>query len=140
MQRTIIILIAALMFLSGCGKSQPRIIGAILPATGKMELTQADWTPSEEQISKAEPDILKYIEQSNPRIFQNLNKYRCQYWGITVEGRKRIYCNFFRLTWDERFSWRTEPVIVFDGGDSYFQLEYDIETEKCLNFMVNGQA
>ena len=51
----------------------------------------------------------------------------------------RIYCNFFEPTEDEA-DWEENFVFVFDGGDMYFQLEYDVESSRCSNFAVNGEA
>ena len=130
----------------GCATTKQKfIIGAILHVSkddipysldGKPQKT---WTPTEELIQQIEPDILKYIQISNKEIFENINKYRCQYFGIIVKGKKRIYCNFFYLTKDEQ-DWKINPVIVYDGGNWYFQLEYDVESKRCLNFEVNGEA
>ena len=97
------------------------------------------WTPTTEQIKKAQPVILNFIKKSNKEIYNNINKYRCQYFGIIVNGKKRIYCNVFRLTKFHK-NWKTKPVIVDDGGNHYFQLEYDVVTGKCLNFSINGNG
>jgi hypothetical protein len=130
----------------GCATTKQKyIIGAILhvskdkiPYSFDGKLTET-WTPTKEIIQQIQPDILKYIEISNKRIFKNINKYRCQYFGIIVKGRKIIYCNFFWLMKEDE-DWKISPIIYFDGGEDYFQLEYDIEKKKCLNFTVNGEA
>ena len=41
---------------------------------------------------------------------------------------------------DEEKDWHTNPVFVEDGGNWYFQIEYDVDTEKCLSISVNGKA
>ncbi len=124
-------------------KNKEYIAGVILPTSNGHYVPYSSdgkatsgWTPTEKQIIKAQLIILKYIEKSNKVIYNNINKYRCQYFGIIVNGKKRIYCNFFWLT-AFRKNWQTKPVIVDDGGNHYFQLEYDVETEKCLNFLTN---
>ena len=100
-----------------------------------------NWNPTREQLDGAEPDVLEKIQRSEPELFQRIDQYRCQYFGITVDGRKRIYYNFF-LNDTEAFDgdWRTEPVFVLDGGSDYFHLEYDLESRQCTNFYVNGEA
>jgi hypothetical protein len=121
-----------------------RVIGIILPVKDKHDVLLNDgkpeevWQPSEAAVKKAEPEILEFIKKNNPGIFKNIAKYRCQYIGITVKGKKRIYCNFFR--YDDQAGWKKSMIIVDDGGDNYFQLEYDLDTEKCLNWKVNGEA
>ena len=139
-------IILILFILTGCATTKQKFItGAILHVSkdsipysldGKPPKT---WTPTEEFIQQIQPDILKYIQISNKEIFRNINKYRCQYFGIIVNGQKRIYCNFFWFTKEDK-NWKTSPVVYFDGGNYYFQLEYDVEERKCLNFTVNGEA
>ena len=142
-----IIAIAIIIFsLIGCGKNPNQIIGTIINISDDAYLPYSIegkpsgiWHPSEEIIKKANPVIFQYINDSSKEIFRNIDLYRCQYFGIIIKGKKRLYCNFFRLTAYEK-DWRTNPVVVFDGGNCYFQLEYDIETGKCLNFSINGEA
>jgi hypothetical protein len=143
MKHIIIIILVALLTV-GCVVNQNKITGVIfsnniyLPYSvdGKPD---GGWQPSEDIVKQAEPVILQYIEKSNKKNFGKPNKYRCQYFGVIIKGEKRIYCNFFWLT-EYKKDWETNPVIVKDGGDRYFQLEYDVQTGKCLNFSVNGEA
>jgi len=131
------------IFLCGCDSPQDEITGVILPITNEhIASWLADtkgWMPTKAIIKKAEPVILTYIKDSDEEIFNKLDSYRCQYVGIINEGKKRIYCNFFWLT-DEEKDWHTNPVFVVDGGNWYFQIEYDVDTEKCLSISVNGEA
>lgn len=140
------VIVLLLLFLCGCASSQPVIAGAILPATAEYGLPfcrdgepDGVWLPTEEEIRQAEPVVVRYILEQDAVIFGNLENYRCQYFGLLFKGKKRIYCNFFWPDGDET-DWKEKPVFVFDGGDSYFQLEYDVETGRCLNFSVNGEA
>jgi hypothetical protein len=138
----------ALMVLSvvGCSTKQEPITGAILPTSRGRYLPDSidgrptgGWKPSKAVIKRAQPVILEYIKDSDSEIYESLGQYRCQYFGIIVNGKKRIYCSFFRLTEDKR-DWRTRPIVVDGGGNWYFQLEYDVETARCLNFAVNGES
>jgi len=113
----------------------------ILPASKAeflgMELDY--WTLIESDIAEAAPHIKAFLTKQSPFIASPLSKYRCQYFGIIVDGKKRLYCNYFRRgEWDR--DWKTDPVIVMDGGNYFFQLEYDVESKQCLNFVVNGVA
>lgn len=120
------------------GKSV-KIQGIILPSDQISWISPEGWTPTQEDIDAAEPAIAAFIKTKNDKIHSNLDKYRCQYFGIYKDKRKRIYCIFFYFTADRK-DWKSKAVIVKDGGDSYFQLEYDMENKACLNFRVNGQA
>ncbi len=131
---------------AGLNYPQTQITGAILPTSEGHYLPYsingrptAGWKLTEESIRKAEPVILAFLKNAEKNIYQIIEQYRCQYFGIIVNGKKRIYCNFFRIEKYEE-KWRTKPLIVVDGGSNFFQLEYDIETDKCLNFTINGVA
>ena len=130
--------------LAGCCSTHSNSIrGAVLPTSkghwipdsidGK---TAGGWTPSQRDIGTAQPIILKYIKDSNAALSGRLHGYRCQYFGIIVNGKKRIHCNFFRMTEDAK-DWKTNPVVVDGGGDWYFQVEYDVENHSCMHFSVN---
>jgi len=99
------------------------------------------WTPTAEDLQAAEDDVIEEIRRREPAIFERLSDYRCQFIGVVVDGERRIFYNFF-CTDDEDVhdSWRSEPVFVLDGGDDYFQLEYDLDTRTCVRFTVNGEA
>jgi hypothetical protein len=114
-----------------------RKVGFIAHATGRKELQY--WTPTRSDVEKAIPRVEAFLAREAPSLEGRLQNYRCQYFGIVVEGTKRIYCNFFHRDGHHE-DWRTKPVFVLDGGDWYFQLEYEVETELCLDFGVNGEA
>jgi len=141
--------IAVSVLLGGCSAesiSTSGIEGRIFPAsqanfvgdaTGRKGLTY--WTPSESDVAGAFPRIQAFLKSEAPSIAARLTQYRCQYFGIIVEGKKRIYCNFFHRDGGNP-DWQSEPLFVLDGGDWYFQLEYDLESEKCLDLRINGEA
>ena len=54
-------------------------------------------------------------------------------------GGKRIGCNLFLS--DHSFSdWERVPVYMIDGGEYFWQIEYDLRDDECLNFYVHGEA
>ena len=80
------------------------------------------WTLAGIEVQNGKDEIFKYIETQNPEIYKNIHDYKCQFWGISVEGQKRIYCNFFHKDCEAE-DWKSEPFIVKDGGmssDNYF--------------------
>ena len=127
-------------------------IGHITPEN--MVILNADspykstWTPTEEQILKALSTIYEFID--NPtgindwqkkeiaKIKKNLSLYRVQFVGIEIEGEKRIWCNFFSN--DRIDYWKEGVVIVLDGGFWYWEIQYDVKTGECVNFISNGYA
>lgn len=97
------------------------------------------WFPSQKDILAAEAGIQDFMKTSEPEIFKRLHRYGRQYFGIIVEGQKRIYCNFFVDPEDHPY-WKSSYVLILDGGDYYFRIEYDIGSKKCFNFVPNGEA
>ena len=116
-----------------------RIQGIVLSTNQIPWISKEGWEPTQEDIDIAEPIIVDFIKIKNKKIFSNLGRYKCQYFGIFKDNKKRIYCNFFYFTEDIK-DWKSKPIEVDDGGDCYFQLEYDVENKECLNFRVNGKA
>ena len=69
----------------------------------------------------------------------NLGNYRRQYVGIIVDGEKRIWCNSFFS--DGSFpDWERVPVDVDGGGKHFWQIEYDLLKDECMNFYVHGES
>jgi len=134
------------MLLAGCEAGTIKtggVEGVIFPAGQANGLTPSTtWTPSESDIAAAGPKIEAFLKSSAPALASRLPKYRCQYFGITVEGKQRIYCNFFAR--DAGFQgfpdWKSKCVLVCDGGDQYFQLQYDVESNQCMCLTINGEA
>jgi len=96
------------------------------------------WTPTKEQVLQAEEGIEQNLKDNPPRESPNLwrkfSKYKRQYLGITVDGHKRIYCNFYCS--GEPLS--EHPVFYDDGGDCFFHVQYDVEEQKCYALSING--
>ena len=102
------------------------------------------WTPSEEDILKLEGGLAGYLSQNSeqfyrqPPVWERLDAYQRQYFGIERDGKQVIYGNYFcdNLGMD----WRQDLVTVLDGGECFFQVEYDVEGGKFIWLMVNGEA
>ncbi|MCK5113798.1 MAG: hypothetical protein KAR11_03445 [Phycisphaerae bacterium] len=132
------------LLLAGCNATVNTggVEGVIFPASQAdfvEVIATAYWTPTESDIVTAMPHIKTFLAKQAPVIANRLPKYRCQYFGIIVEGKKIVSCNFFHRNGQDT-NWQTKPIFVFDGGDWYFQLEYDVESKQCLNLQVNGEA
>ena len=108
------------------------------------------WEPSISDVSKAEKCIRQALVsvQQDPNAYQkedaafileNLTEYRRQYVGIVVAGEKRIWCNAFFF--DDSFpDWMNAPVYVLDGGRDFWQIEYVLHDDECINFHIHGEA
>lgn len=102
------------------------------------------WTPSEEDVLRVEGALAEYLRQNSnlfyrqPPVWERLDAYQRQYFGLERGGRRIIYGNYFCTSGSK--NWRRELVIVLDGGDCYFQVEYDVDIESFTSLWVNGEA
>ena len=99
------------------------------------------WTPIEAQVRALEAGLPAYLARAAPaasRLRQGLAGYRAQYIGIVRDGRQVVFANWFcdALGTD----WRQRPVIVDDGGDCFFQVEYDPSGGTYVHLMINGNG
>lgn len=105
------------------------------------------YTPSEEEIAKAEKLIQKriaylnreHINQSGkcPLIDEHMLKYERQYVGFTdVKGYHIIWCNFI---WDEAVAAKLgEDILLTKGGcGHYWHIKCNVDTEKVFDLEVN---
>ena len=81
-----------------------------------------------------------HIKSEINTILGQFSEYKVQFVGVIVDGKRRVYCNFFPSREEYFKDWDTEVISVDDGGSWFWQIEYDIETNKCFNFMGNGYA
>ncbi len=99
------------------------------------------WTPTKEDVLAAENQIEAYLKTESkfhtPDLWRKLPEYKRQYVGIVVNGHKRIFCNFF--CWSHR-PLDDKPVFVFDGGECFFRIQYDLDDKRCYDFNANGYA
>ena len=128
-------------------KPEDRVILAkeIAPPTllGQTRATQF-WTPPLGDILSLERQLPDYLRQKvEPRrgetpLWKKAPSYKRQYVGILKSGRRVIYANFFcRAT---SADWLHQLVMVKDGGDCYFRLEYDVTSGRFSELQVNGEA
>ena len=102
------------------------------------------WTPSVEDVLKLEENVAEYLSQNSyaffyqPPVWERLDEYQRQYIGLERSGEKIIYGNFLCDNGDE--GWRQEFVFAIDGGECYFQVEYDVKSGLFIKLLVNGEA
>jgi hypothetical protein len=71
-------------------------------------------------------------------VWERLDEYQRQYIGLERNGKQIIYGNYFCDNMGK--NWRSEIVFVLDGGDCYFQVEYDVESGTFTKLLVNGES
>jgi hypothetical protein len=156
------------MLLAATAQAAPALdptAGAIFsPAQAKQLLHQCSrsvpsatdfWQPDATTIRGLEarlPNALTAIWQDHRRADSNapsqpVFNFGRQYAGLIVGGRKIVYVNVFPNDMTDfdgkkpvRYDWKSKPVIVCDGGDNFFGIEYDPETKTFSHFEFNGYA
>lgn len=124
----------------------------ILPGVSAEEVEMATWlfgsddfwTPSEDDISAIEEKITDYLKENaeqfywQPPVWQQLEAYQRQYIGLVRDGRQIILGNYFCDSGSK--NWRRDLVFAIDGGECYFQVEYDVEVGIFIMLQINGES
>jgi hypothetical protein len=124
-------------------------------------LPQADgfhgiWKPDDKSIPQLLSNAKSYLEklQKDPKInaydlqdiknvLKRWDRYRCQIVGYQKGGRKMIHFNFFPKARgsDDRFKyWRERLVKAYDGGSSFWRVDFDVSAGAFIRFETNGIA
>jgi glutaminyl-peptide cyclotransferase len=102
------------------------------------------WTPAKEDVFRLEHSLepyLKWLEPSvTPRILQNLATYKRQYIGFSEAGRKKILVHSFAEGASKSLDWHKNVEVIFDGGDYFFKVIYDVESGTFSDFRISGYA
>jgi hypothetical protein len=106
------------------------------------------WTPAAGDVDALEQRLPDHLRAALPRqrparggkapLWERATAYKRQYVGVRRDGRRIVHANFFCDAWKK--DWRTEPIVVLDGGDCYFQIEYDVDKASFSNLQINGEA
>ena len=103
------------------------------------------WTPTTHDIIELEENLIDYLKSSKypsaPKLRNKITSYKRQYIGYEIDRNLFIYVNAFP-EWlaNKGGRWRDEFILVEEGGTNFFQLIYNMETEKIVCFDVNGEA
>jgi hypothetical protein len=83
-------------------------------------------------------------QPSTRRPSRALKEYVRQYAGVVSGGRRLVYVNLFHESFlqfagpDVR--WTSQPVVVCDGGDSFWGLSFDVDAKTFSPPSFNGSA
>ena len=107
------------------------------------------WTPTQNDIERLEAQFMKVKDiKANACCLINgtirtLDNFGFQYIGVTIKKKKYIYLNAFHVDNDADFStfyknWKTDPIIMCDGGDYYWGVLFDLDKLKFSDLAING--
>jgi hypothetical protein len=102
------------------------------------------WTVTAAALKGLERDLPGLANRgpqaTDGKAFDPSGFYR-QYVGVTVKGQRFIYINAFRGSDDYipfDIPWRQQPVVICDGGSSYWGALYDPQTHRFSDLAFNG--
>ncbi len=95
------------------------------------------WVPSSNQLSKLEKQLDQYLSAKYPEIRKNIGQLYFQYAGLIRNKKKIIYINTIDHYTQTNPDWRHTAMIVCDGGDMFWGLEYDPNTEEFSEMSFN---
>jgi hypothetical protein len=91
-----------------------------------------------EQIIKTR--INQYNAKAEKQQVINVDEYYRQYIVVkNANGEKEVWINFLCRI-DYHNNWKTEIIMVKDGGKCYFNVTMNLKTKKINKFTVNGSA
>ena len=111
---------------------------------------QEFWTPTLAEVLELEARLPAYLRSAKARkvaemccpqpvpLATRAPSYKRQYVGVLDHGRRSIHANFFCDA--SGSDWHRTPVDVDDGGDCYFQVDYDVGKRRFTSISVNGGA
>ncbi len=86
------------------------------------------------------PNIPSMDKDNIKGIISKFDQYLVQFIGYSTNDKNIIHCNFFKKYKNGSNSWKKKLVITLDGGNNYWQIDFDIKTKKFINLRINGEA
>ncbi|HEV8200276.1 MAG TPA: hypothetical protein VGS03_09665 [Candidatus Polarisedimenticolia bacterium] len=121
------------------GAGQGVILTGVTAWVGGPGKVTGSWTPTTAEVLRAEDGLAKFLAGAAPALAVKYSTFVRQYTGFVVDAHRKIHMNF--LCWKpETPGWRCSQVAVLDGGDCYFQVDYDMTSGEYENLQVNGMA
>ncbi|MFC1588209.1 hypothetical protein ACFL54_07860 [Planctomycetota bacterium] len=104
-----------------------------------------DFENLDDQLEKYLKVELEYLVQKqeivNTDLLAKFRAYKRQYVGIYADGKKRIFINFFDSeAFSDETNWKNNPIVVDDGGDAFFQVQFDLASKEFMFLCINGEA
>jgi hypothetical protein len=100
-----------------------------------------DLTNSDIETLKNNFKKILIIKDKRGKTIKNLSDYAYQYVGLIIDGKKYIYINAFIYSKIEtEKDWKTKPIIVCDGGISFWGVLFDIEKSNFIQLEINGES
>ncbi|MEO8797925.1 MAG: hypothetical protein ABI551_08580 [Polyangiaceae bacterium] len=115
---------------------------ALLPLQSEA-MSPGGWTPKRIDAERASDGVPAFLKTAAPKIAEKFQGYYGQIWGVTDHGTRKLRLNFScsKQAFDiDKPGWTQQAIMVDDGGDCFFQVDFDPATSTYSRFRVNGDA
>jgi hypothetical protein len=162
--RRVVLSLAALIVAGPAQALDPRIVVLTQDSGVYADRLNPHWNPTPDQAEEALTGLVVFLEQldTQPIIDDDLRRrgavvrrkladYRFQAYGVTAptgntmpllsgEKAKLVILNGACTSSHAADSpnWSRSPMLVFDGGDCYLRVYYDIEKRRMAWLSING--
>lgn len=127
--------------------------GVIFPAqadSADSPLGARAFTPSDDDVKRFEAGLLAFLRSAKPARSPKLadkvaaksggGSYKRQYFGTLGQQKERLLRVHFLCAPTRHGAWTRSLILVSDGGDCYFELDFDLATGRYLGLHVHGEA
>ena len=105
-------------------------------------LLMAAWNPDSALFEGTTPEQRAWQARELAKIVAHLDQYSFQCTGLIVDGQRRVYMNVFMVGSGDAMLKHalSEWITVVDGGFGFWNLQYDVATDRCLALQSHGYA
>ena len=135
------VLVVVLAMATGCAATGPTYI---VPADHPIRGTAAAWTPTTQDVARAEKGLRGYLRSLGPsvhdygkgKLWQRMRGFGRQYVGVRRDGRRVIWINLFDVDnpFYEKGSERATLVKLHECGDCNAEVYYDLDRNAYSDF------
>jgi hypothetical protein len=115
-------------------------------ANGQQQAITGYWDIRLSDLEKLESNFKKVLKLKSQEIsVNNLAAFAFQYSGFIINEKKYIYINAFYNNPKSdpelrRNNWKNDPVMVRDGGPTYWQAIFDMDALEFIQIRFNDSA
>lgn len=116
----------------------------VLALPQEVIFTDGAFVPDDATMAQLRARLPKFLEQNQDKfnadrapIVERLPSYTVQYRGEIENGKRVIAVNAMCTPLE---NWQTRWIMVLDGGDCFFQVQYDADAGSFFDLSVNGEA
>jgi len=118
------------------------VVTNLIAAEPWIKVAGGKWDPTPKMLADLKAQIESYVRsqaRAQGRELKNWQDYTFQYQGQEEKGRKFIFINALCVQRDKQ-RLDKEIIVIFDGGNCFFNVRYDPSQKTFFNLFINGEA